>query len=79
MDFEHFKKIVEETKKNHPVWFGIESDQCPTDVVIADVEAKLEAKLPADYKNFIYEYGGGYFAFSNVYSPMLASLADLQA
>lgn len=68
MDFEVFKELVEKTRNDHPVWFGIESDESPAATTITEAERKLGAKLPADYKNFIFEYGGGYFAFSNVYS-----------
>lgn len=68
MDFEAFKYLVEKTKNDHPVWFGMESDESPDEAAVAEAEGKLGAKLPTDYKNFIFEYGGGYFAFSNVFS-----------
>lgn len=68
MDFEDFKKLVEKTKKDHPIWFRLESDELPSDVAVSNAEKRLGVELPVDYKNFIFEYGGGYFAFSNVYS-----------
>lgn len=68
MDFEYFKKLVEKTKNGHPVWFGIEPDERPDEAAVTEAEGKLGAKLPRDYKQFIFEYGGGYFAFSNVFS-----------
>lgn len=73
VDFEFFKNEVKQAQQNHPLWFGMESDQKATDPIIADAEAKLSTKLPDDYKKFIYEYGGGYFAFSNVYSLEIGS------
>lgn len=68
MNFNSFKKLVEEAKKDHPVWFGIESDKYYDAVIVSEAEVKLGSLLPDDYKNFIKEYGGGYFGFSNVYS-----------
>ncbi|QPB85097.1 SMI1/KNR4 family protein [Pseudoalteromonas rubra] len=68
MDFDAFKELVEKTKNDHPIWFGMESDESPDNEALAEAEDKLGAKLPVDYKNFILEYGGGYFAFSNVFS-----------
>ena len=68
MDFQAFKELVEKTKNEHPVWFGIESDEIPDEAAVTEAEVKLGAKLPTDYKKFIFEYGGGYFAFSNVFS-----------
>ncbi|WP_071872203.1 SMI1/KNR4 family protein [Atopomonas hussainii] len=68
MDFEAFKELVEKTKNDHPVWFGLEPDESPDDAAVTEAEERLGARLPTDYKNFIFEYGGGYFAFSNVFS-----------
>lgn len=68
MKFDTFKELVEKAKKDHPVWFGIEPDDNPDATAVTDAEEKLGAKLPDEYKDFILEYGGGYFAFSNVYS-----------
>lgn len=73
MDFITFKKLVEKTRKEHPAWFGIESDACPTDNDLIEAERKLNTTLHSDYKRFILEYGGGYFAFSNVYSLEVGS------
>ena len=68
MDFDAFKELVEKTKNDHPVWFGMESDEIPDEAAVTEAEGKLGAELPADYINFIFEYGGGYFSFSNVFS-----------
>lgn len=68
MDFAAFKQLVENVKDDHPIWFGMESDDTPNEAAIAEAEGKLGAKLPADYKDFIFEYGGGYFALANVFS-----------
>lgn len=68
MDFEAFKELVEKIKNEHPVWFGMDSDEIPYEAAVTEAEVKLGVKLPTDYKKFISEYGGGYFAFSNVFS-----------
>lgn len=68
MDFKSFKEFVEKARNDHPFWFGMDSDESPDNTAITEAEEKLGAKLPADYRNFVFEYGGGYFAFSNVYS-----------
>ncbi|MGP0171778.1 SMI1/KNR4 family protein [Pseudomonas sp. NCHU5208] len=73
MDFENFKKLVDKVKKNHPVWFDMEPDDAPSNFVVSDAEEKLGVKLPVDYKDFVCEYGGGYFAFSSVYSLEVGS------
>lgn len=68
MDFEAFKRKLNEVRARNPVWFGIESDAKPSVSDILHAEACLGVKLPDDYKVFIRENGGGYFGFSNVYS-----------
>jgi hypothetical protein len=68
VNFEAFKNLVDKVKENHPIWFGLDADQTPNEFDLLEAEEQLNTKLPDDYKNFIFEYGGGYFAFSNVYS-----------
>lgn len=68
MDFQEFKKFVTKAKLENPVWFGMEPDQAPSEIDIKEAEKKLGKELPQDYKDFLCEYGGGYFVFSNVYS-----------
>ena len=68
MNFEDFNELVQKVKSDHPIWFGIEPDEIPDDTTIRLAEEKLYTQLPDDYINFILEYGGGYFAFSNVFS-----------
>ena len=68
MLFEAFKELVEKIKNDHPFWFGMDSDVNPEESAVNDAEKIIGAKLPREYKDFIFEYGGGYFAFSNVYS-----------
>lgn len=68
MDFEEFKEFVENTKKQHPVWFGLPSDSQSTEESIMFAEKKMDAVFPNQYKEFLKEYGGGYFGFTVIYS-----------
>lgn len=68
MDFSSFKILVNHKRKQNPVWFKLELDQPPSDKLLADAEKLLELKIPQKYKEFLLEFGGGYFALSNVYS-----------
>lgn len=72
MDFESFKTLVEKNKIEQPVWFGLDPDSVVVGAII-DVEDRLGTKLPEEYKEFVFEYGGGYFAFSNVFSLEVGS------
>ncbi|MDG9668164.1 SMI1/KNR4 family protein [Hahella sp. CR1] len=68
MNFEDFKKCVCEAKSAHPFWFDFEPDDAPDQDSLIRAEQMLEARLPQEYKDFLLQYGGGYFAFGNVFS-----------
>lgn len=68
MQFEDFKQIVERTKKEKPVWFELGSDSCINDNEIRQIENYFGSELPIEYKQFLKNYGGGYFAFLLVFS-----------
>ncbi|GAA0180422.1 hypothetical protein SH2C18_31180 [Clostridium sediminicola] len=68
MEYEVFTKIVNEKKEWNPIWFALDSDENSTDNDIAVIEEKLNLKLPIEYIQFIKNFGGGYFAFTYVYS-----------
>ncbi len=68
MNLNEFSRVVDEMKVKNPVWFGLESDPKSTESDIKDIESHLLIKLPGEYKEFVKEYGGGYFAFTNVFS-----------
>ena len=68
MNFEEFTIIVDEKKKSNPIWFALESDTIPEQSVITEVEQMLGVTLPRCYVDFINKFGGGYFAFSKIYS-----------
>lgn len=68
MDFNEFSKIVDEKMVSNPIWFGLESDSKSTDDDITEIENSISIILPQEYKQFVKNYGGGYFAFTNVFS-----------
>ncbi|WP_226535910.1 SMI1/KNR4 family protein [Fictibacillus halophilus] len=68
MDFNEFSIIVEQTKARNPIWFGLESDPVGTDSDFTRIQRQLSVKLPDEYKLFIKMFGGGFFAFTNIFS-----------
>ena len=68
MNFKEFCECVCETEEKHPNWFALNSDP-PADInKIHEVESKLKVKLPEKYKQFLNKFGGGEFAFVNIFS-----------
>jgi hypothetical protein len=68
MDYNKFLEIVNETRNKRPIWFGLESEPKGNDSQIEKVEKALSLSLPDEYKSFVKEFGGGYFAFTNIFS-----------
>lgn len=68
MQENEFISLVEKIKQENPVWFGLDSDCIPTIETIKEIETQLNFSFPDDYIAFISRYGGGFFAFGNVYS-----------
>lgn len=68
MEFASFKSKVTDLQSRKPVWFGLQSDPPATEAEIQKAETSLRATLPMEYKSFVREFGGGYFAFGNVFS-----------
>lgn len=68
MNFDEFQQLVKTKQKSNPVWFRLAQDKPPDKGEIECAEQKLAAKFPVEYVKFISEYGGGYFAFANVFS-----------
>ena len=68
MEWEEFRIRVTELKSSRPLWFELESDARATEHEIRDAEASLGVTLPGCYRKFVREWGGGYFAFGNVFS-----------
>lgn len=68
MNLREFNDFVSMKKKIKPILFGLESDKIADEEDIKTVEEYYGIQLPASYKEFVQEYGGGYFAHSIIYS-----------
>lgn len=68
MNVKEFDELTQKVKTENPRWFGLESDCVPTVEDIELLEKYYGIKFPNSYKEFILQHGGGYFAFTIVYS-----------
>jgi hypothetical protein len=68
VDFNEFLSIVEVIKAKNPIWFELDTDPIGTDSQLHNAEEQLSVSLPKEYKLFIKWFGGGYFAFTNIFS-----------
>jgi hypothetical protein len=68
MDLVEFRYRVEQVRQEFPAWFALEPDQFPGSEALDQAQVDLGASLPADYRSFITEFGGGDFGLSVVYS-----------
>ena len=68
MNFHEFEELVNEKKLTNPAWFGLDPDSLANEQSITCAQKELNATLPTEYVQFVTLYGGGYFAFSIVYS-----------
>ena len=68
MNIKEFEELTQKVKTENPMWFGLESDSVPTVEDIELLEKYYDIRFPNSYKEFIVQHGGGYFAFTIVYS-----------
>lgn len=68
MDRISFQNKVKEMTEKKPRLFALESDAKVDIGEIEAVEKYYEIILPDSYKDFVRQYGGGYFGFIVVYS-----------
>ncbi|MDQ0110679.1 SMI1/KNR4 family protein [Paenibacillus harenae] len=68
MEFNQFTENVNRLRASNPIWFALDADPIGTKAEISTVENQLNISLPEDYKTFIEAFGGGYFAFTVIYS-----------
>ena len=68
MDSIIFQNKVNEIMKEKPRLFALESDIKANREMIELVENYYNVLLPDTYKDFVKQYGGGYFGFIIVYS-----------
>lgn len=68
MEFLDFISIVDGVRKKKPILFGLDSDNVVSDDKIKKIENYYCIQLPESYKVFLKKYGGGYFAYTVIYS-----------
>ena len=68
MDFREFQDLVVAFKQKQPVWFGLDADAPATEAQLQDAETEIGVSFPEEYRRFLKEYGGGFFAFAKIYS-----------
>ncbi|NGZ77919.1 SMI1/KNR4 family protein [Saccharibacillus alkalitolerans] len=68
MRYDEFLEIVAQLKQSNPIWFELDSDPPATKNDIKTAERQLNIIFPEEYKMFIQTFGGGYFAFTVIYS-----------
>ncbi len=68
MDSASFQNKVLEMAEKKPRLFALESDAKADSGEIEDIETYYNIILPDSYKDFVSQYGGGYFGFIAVYS-----------
>lgn len=68
MIYSEFIQQINQLKTSNPLWFELQADPPGTKADIASVEKQLDVSLPEEYQQFVKLFGGGYFAFTVVYS-----------
>ncbi len=68
MDLVEFRDRVEQVRQEFPAWFALAPDEFPGSEALDQAQIDLGVSLPADYRSFITEFGGGDFALSVIYS-----------
>ncbi len=63
-----FDEFIRKKKNENSKIFGLKSDCKPTYEDISELEQYYNIVLPSSYKEFLLQYGGGYFAYIVVYS-----------
>jgi len=62
------RRAIVEAQEEHPNWFRLPSDEAATPEDIAAAADALGCELPESYRVFVSEFGGGDFAFVEIYS-----------
>lgn len=68
MDRFIFQSIVREMEEKNPRLFALESDNRANTETIEVIEKHYDVLFPNSYKDFVSQYGGGYFGLIVVYS-----------
>lgn len=68
MTWLEFENLLAAAKRKNPIWFTLDSDPPASDSEIVNAEALLQTRFSPQYRDFLKEYGGGLFAFVNIFS-----------
>ena len=68
MDIREFEELIQKAKTDNPKMFDLDSDNKPSIEYIKSVEKYYGIVFPASYNDFLLRHGGGYFAYTVVYS-----------
>lgn len=68
MNPDDFISVVNKKKQDNPFWFDDPLDSLADDDMILNAESQMVVKFPESYKIFVRKFGGGYFAFTNIFS-----------
>ena len=60
MEYEAFKKLVDDYKHRKPILFGLGHDKILNRDEIRNFESIFNIELPQKYKKFLLSYGGGF-------------------
>ena len=68
LTIEEFVTYMRDITLRNPTWFDLPPDRAPTADELRTQEVDLGAELPTAYLEFIEAFGGGDFAFLEIYS-----------
>lgn len=64
---DEFNALIEKATTDHPHWFQLERDAPAEEPDVREAERQMGVELPAEYRHFLVDHGGGYFAFAFVF------------
>src|SRR4051812_12283567 len=79
MDESQFSQLVAKARQSKLFWCDGEADPPATDAQINLAEEQIGARFPDEYTFFVKQFGGGYFAYANVFSVFPDSKWNLNA
>lgn len=68
MNLSEFDARISRAAEENPVWFALERDPPATELQVARAQEAAGIEFPEEYKQFLARFGGGLFAFSNIFS-----------
>jgi hypothetical protein len=77
MTRDEFRKLVEQARAEHARRFERPADARPDDAEVEAHQEELKSRFPAEYLDFLREWGGGHFGFMVAYSMDRSSKLDV--